>query len=90
MQKGGLVVKHWYKKKSKTLFEQFDGSNELIDKYRLNRNIALSGEPTDIYYLSTLEGEMKLTVGDWIATGTNGEHWAVKDEIFKKTYQPVE
>lgn len=83
-------MKHWYKKKSKTLFEQFDGSNELIDKYKLSRHITLSGETTDIYYLSTLEGEMKLTVGDWIATGTNGEHWAVKDKIFKKTYVLVE
>ena len=90
MQKGGLIVKHWYKKKSKTLFEQFDGSNELIDKYKLSRHTVLSGELTDIYYLSTLEGEMKLTVGDWIATGTNGEHWAVKDKIFKKTYVLVE
>ena len=50
----------------------------------------MSGETTDIYYLSTLEGKMKLTVGDWIATGTNGEHWAVKDKIFKKTYVLVE
>ena len=24
--------------------------------------------------------------GDWIATVTNGEHWSVKDEIFKKTF----
>ena len=29
---------------------------------------------------------MKLTIGDWIATVTNGEHWSVKDEIFKKTF----
>lgn len=83
-------MKRWYKKISKTLFERFDGSNELIDKYKLSRYITLSGETTDIYYLFTLEGEMKLTVGDWIATGTNGEHWAVKDEIFKKTYVLVE
>ena len=25
-------------------------------------------------------------IGDWIATGIDGEHWAIKDDIFKKTY----
>lgn len=29
-------MKHWYKKKPEILFEQFDGSNEMIDKYGLS------------------------------------------------------
>lgn len=76
-------MKHWYKKKPEILFEQFDGSNEMIDKYGLSRIIALDGEFTDTFYF---EDRMKLTIGDWIATVTNGEHWSVKDEIFKKTF----
>ena len=27
--------------------------------------------------------------GDWIATGVNGEHWPVKNEIFQKTYKKL-
>ena len=29
---------------------------------------------------------MHANVGDWIITGTDGEKWPVKNEIFKKTY----
>lgn len=38
------------------------------------------------YRLKTLEGPMRLRNGDWIATGVNGEHWAIADDVFKKTY----
>ncbi|WP_106904676.1 DUF1642 domain-containing protein [Lactiplantibacillus plantarum] len=29
---------------------------------------------------------MKINLHDWIATGVNGEHWAIADDVFKKTY----
>jgi len=29
------------------------------------------------------------TDGDLIATGISGEHWVIRDDIFKKTYQEV-
>jgi hypothetical protein len=32
----------------------------------------------------------EVTPGDWIATGAKGEHYAIKDKIFKETYEPVE
>ncbi|KAF0343818.1 hypothetical protein GBO93_07150 [Pediococcus acidilactici] len=32
---------------------------------------------------------IQLNIGDWIATGVNGEHWAIDGEIFKKTYEEV-
>ena len=44
----------------------------------------------DSYVIPTLEGEMIINDGDWILTGVNGEHWAVKDEIFNKTYKKVD
>jgi hypothetical protein len=28
--------------------------------------------------------------GDWIATGIQGEHWAIKPDIFAATYELVE
>ena len=32
---------------------------------------------------------MKFDTGDWIATGIDGEHWAISQEIFEKTYERV-
>lgn len=44
----------------------------------------------DSYAIPTLEGKMIINNGDWILTGVDGEHWAVKNEIFNKTYKKVE
>lgn len=43
----------------------------------------------DSYVIPTLEGNMIINNGDWILTGVDGEHWAVKDNIFNKTYEKV-
>lgn len=32
--------------------------------------------------LDELEGEFAIKAGDWIATGIDGEHWAIADDIF--------
>lgn len=68
--------------------EQFDGSSEMIKKYGLK--YVPSGPHLDIkLVIPTLEGNMALEKGDWIATGVNGEHWAVAQDIFEKTYAPT-
>lgn len=38
-------------------------------------------------YLKTKEGPMMVHKGDWIATGIDGEHWAIADDIFRRTYE---
>lgn len=43
-------------------------------------------QPMDI---ETLEGVMHGNPGDWLITGVNGEKYPCKDEIFRKTYEPV-
>lgn len=40
-------------------------------------------------FISTLEGEMECSVGDWIIRGVNGEFYPCKPDIFEKTYEPV-
>ena len=40
--------------------------------------------------IDTLKGRMKVSPGDWIITGINGEQYACKPDIFEKTYEPVE
>lgn len=40
--------------------------------------------------IPTLEGVMRGEVGDWIIKGVNGELYPCKNDIFQKTYEPVE
>lgn len=42
------------------------------------------------FYISTLEGEMKASFGDYIIKGVNGEFYPCKPDIFEKTYEKVE
>lgn len=43
-----------------------------------------------IFTLENTARKYEVEPGDWIATGTQGEHWAIKDHIFRATYEPVE
>lgn len=43
-----------------------------------------------LYYIDTLEGRMKVSEGDWIITGVDGEKYPCKPDIFEKTYELVE
>lgn len=44
----------------------------------------------DVHLLiRTLEGVMRADEGDWIVTGTRGERYPVKPEIFAETYEAV-
>jgi hypothetical protein len=62
--------------------EQFDGSDEMVDKYGIEFDEAYIFS----FRLDTLEGWIGIRIGDWIATGVKGEHWAIANDIFKKTY----
>jgi len=39
--------------------------------------------------ITTLEGEMQATPGDWIIRGVKGEFYPCKPDIFAATYEPV-
>ncbi|MGQ2358356.1 hypothetical protein [Pediococcus pentosaceus] len=75
-----------YRKTATIKAEQFDGSDEMVKKYNITPPMPLDPD----YTINTLEGDMVLGVGDWIATGVEGEHWAIADEIFNKTYEEVD
>lgn len=74
-----------YIKTGATEFEQFDGSNEMFDKYELID----AGTMIGTHHSTYLTGSGKVDVGDWIAIGAEGEHWPVKNEIFQKTYKKL-
>lgn len=42
------------------------------------------------YYIKTLEGDHKVSYGDFIIRGINGEFYPCKPDIFEKTYEKVE
>lgn len=64
--------------------EQFDGSDEMVDKYELiDAGTMLGTHHSPELYLT---GSGKVDVGDWVATGVNGEHWTISDDVFRKTY----
>jgi hypothetical protein len=52
----------------------------VIDAVRITRQITIE----------TLEGIMLGNVGDWLITGVNGKQYPCKDDVFQKTYDPVE
>ena len=73
-----------YRKTATINAEQFDGSDEMVDKYELiDAGTMLGTHHSPELYLT---GSGKVDVGDWIATGVNDEHWTIADDVFKKTY----
>ena len=48
------------------------------------------GRATGRGTISTREGVMVATPGDWIITGVQGEKYPCKPDIFAATYEPVE
>jgi hypothetical protein len=40
-------------------------------------------------YIETLEGRMDVSIGDWVITGIQGEHYPCKPDIFAATYEPA-
>lgn len=71
-----------YRKTSTIKAEQFDGSDEMREKY----HIAIGSGWVAPYRINTLEGWVGVQINSWIATGVNGEHWTITDDVFKKSY----
>jgi len=71
-----------YRKTATIKAEQFDGSNEMINKYHIEIDDAYDCP----FRLETLEGWLGVNIHDWIKTGVKGEKWPIADDVFKKTY----
>ena len=79
---------HKYRKTATIMAEQFDGSVDMM------REDDIKADPEGHYFggfplftLPTKEGKMTIHEGEWIATGIDGEHWAIAPDIFVKTYE---
>jgi len=40
-------------------------------------------------YIRTLEGDMLISIGDYVIRGVNGEFYPCKPDIFEKTYEEI-
>ena len=80
---------HKYRKTALIEAEQFDGTDEMANKYNMLWELDLR-EDMLIPYLPTREGNMFIKKGDWFATGVDGEHWAIDQDIFERTYERVD
>lgn len=46
-------------------------------------------DPETVWIISTLEGNMSASPGDWIIRGIQGEVYPCKPDIFEATYEEV-
>ncbi|VDH09852.1 Putative prophage protein [Lactiplantibacillus plantarum] len=73
-----------YRKTATIKAEQFDGSDEMVDKYELiDAGTMLGTHHSPEVYLT---GSGKLCVGDWIATGADGSHWIIPNALYEQQY----
>ena len=77
---------HEYRKKTTIKAEQFDGSDEMIKKYRIC-TVVPPMVNNDNWYLLTEKAELVVKKGDWITTSIDGTHWVIADDIFRRTYE---
>lgn len=85
---------HKYRKTALIEAEQFDGSTEMMGKYNIycatTGEVDSDGFPVVGYYLPTKEGDMEVKPFAYIATGIDGEHWAIDKDAFEHTYERME
>lgn len=79
-----MIKEYW--KQTPIKAERFDGSDEMIARYHLGYWKGSDSDKIYEYSIPTLEGPMDLGIGDWIATGNHGEHYAIANDVFLDTY----
>jgi hypothetical protein len=69
---------------------QYDGGNMPDGVCDGGQGCKSVGAPDGcVPHVHTLEGDMTVSVGDWIITGVKGERYPCKPDIFAMTYVPV-
>jgi len=67
---------------------QYDGNNLLEIITFVGKGLA-EDLVDDILIILTPEGYMKVSKDDWIIEDVTGEHYPIKNDIFKETYDKV-
>lgn len=67
-------------------YQREDNIHEVLDF----ANEAMIYNPIENeYYIKTLEGDVKISKGDYIIKGVQGEFYPCKPDIFEQTYEKV-
>lgn len=61
-----------------------------MPKFRKKPVVIEAVQLTRRVQIETPEGTMTGNPGDWLITGVNKEQYPCKDDIFQRTYEPVE
>lgn len=68
---------------------QYDGTNEQEIARFAGLDASVFGRDRALV-IYTLEGNMSVSVGDYVIRGVAGEHYPIKEHIFLETYERVE
>ena len=66
---------------------QFTGNN--VDEILEFAKDSFNNPSTSEIVIPTLEGNMMVSIGDYVIKGVNGEFYPCKSDIFDKTYEEV-
>lgn len=74
-------------------FVRYDGKNDhevkaFVGRYLNLRQDHYASEVIELH-IKTLEGWMRVSVGDYVIKGVNGEFYPCKPDIFEKTYDII-
>lgn len=70
---------------------RFDGKSARDILVFCEGNAFITSPPTGIYlYIRTLEGDIKVSPGDFVIRGIKGEYYPCKPDIFEASYDEVE
>ncbi|MDT4011518.1 hypothetical protein [Staphylococcus simulans] len=86
------MIKKARKKPVEIEFMQYTGSNEQELNEWSNGKVHVPFNPfnpTEKLFVHTLEGTMRVDSNDYVVKGVHGEFYAVKPDIFYKTYDIV-
>lgn len=82
-------MKKFRKKPVVVYAEQFDGTDEEARRLRLVCR-GTTETHDNIFVLQSQTGVLRVLPGDWIVTGTSGERYPCKNDIFRAAYEPVD
>lgn len=66
---------------------QFTGNN--VDEILEFAKDSFNNPSTSEIVIPTLEGNMMVSIGDYVIKGVNGEFYPCKPDIFDKTYEEI-
>ncbi len=76
-----------YYRKKPVIIEAFRFGFDEAPDWWIEARIDKACRVGDNIYIVTLEGDMKVGLGDWVIKGVQGELYPCKNDIFLKTYE---